>query len=682
MIPRLRRHLPALLFAALALASGARAQQPDAASQAPAVVTGRVTSMAGAPEAGVLIRIEAAGVGATSASDGMYRLIVPAARIPRGGQATLAASRVGLAPQSRTIALAAGTTVTQDFAMTADVLLLDELVATGTPTVTTRERLPSAVSTVQSTNIQPQGAPEPNAVAALAGRTQGITVTAAGTPSGSVVIRGAASVAPGRAYIGQAPGTEEYAVIDESGFRDAATAPLSTFAIDVDAASYANVRRFLTRGMLPPPDAVRIEEMVNYFEYDYPNPRGREPFAVVAEVAPAPWNPARRLVHVGIQGRRMDALELPPSNLVFLVDVSGSMQQPDKLPLVKRSLEMLVDELREEDRVALVVYAGAAGVVLEPTPGSDRARIRDAIQRLQAGGSTAGGEGLRLAYRLARESFRRGANNRVILATDGDFNVGVSSDAEMTRLVEEERGHGVFLTVLGFGMGNLKDAKMEALADHGNGNYAYVDGLAEARKVLVTEMGGTLVTLAKDVKVQVEFNPARVASYRLIGYENRALAAEDFNDDRKDAGELGAGHSVTALYEVVLAGADDPEAGSRVDPLRYQRRAAAGDEADLLTVKLRYKEPQGETSRLVERRVRDAGRGLEASSADFRFAAAVAGFGMLLRGSEHAGDASADGVLALARGAAGRDPHGYRAEFLELVRRWAELAPARAAVAH
>jgi Ca-activated chloride channel family protein len=475
-------------------------------------------------------------------------------------------------------------------------------------------------------------------------------------------------------YVAPEPGfnTEEYAHIAENGFRDARATPLSTFAIDVDRASYANVRRFLEQGQMPPADAVRIEELVNYFEYDDPDPTGDEPFAVRTEVADAPWNPRHRLVRIGIQGRRMDVGEMPASNLVFLVDVSGSMEHD--LPLVKAALARLVDELRERDRVGIVVYAGAAGVVLEPT--SEKREILDALDQLQAGGSTAGGEGIRLAYRLARDSFIRGGNNRVILATDGDFNVGVSSEGELVRLIEQEREAGIFLTVLGFGTGNLADARMEALADHGNGNYAYVDGEDEAEKVLVREMGGTLFTIARDVKVQVEFNPALVESYRLIGYENRVMAAEDFNDDRKDAGELGAGHTVTALYEVVPAGGGSG-VRPRVDPLRYQdRRARAGERAsgELMTVKLRYKAPDGGESRLIERAVRDARRPLDAASADLRFAAAVAQWGMLLRGSRHAADASYEDVLELARGALGRDEHGDRAGFVRLVQSSRRLA--------
>ncbi|HEY0153275.1 MAG TPA: VWA domain-containing protein [Longimicrobium sp.] len=440
---------------------------------------------------------------------------------------------------------------------------------------------------------------------------------------------------------------ERYASLAENRFMDARRAPLSTFAIDVDAASYSNVRRFLTSGTLPPADAVRIEELVNYFDYDYPDPAGQDPFSITTEVSAAPWNPRHRLVHVGLQGRRMSTERLPPSNLVFLVDVSGSMQSPDKLPLVQESLRMLTDQLRRQDRVAIVLYAGDAGVALPSTSGADKATIRRAIDAMYAGGSTNGAGGITTAYETVRRNYIPGGNNRVILATDGDFNVGVSSDAELVKLIEREREDGIALTVLGFGTGNYQDAKMEALADHGNGNYAYVDDVGEARKALVEEMAGTLHTLAKDVKVQVEFDPARVRSYRLIGYENRALAARDFRDDRKDAGDLGAGHSVTALYEVV------PRAGA--------------DGGQLLTVRLRFKAPNGVHSRALARSVPNRVTPAARASDNFRFAAAVAEWGMLLRGSAYRGSASYDAVLARARSARGPDLQGHRAEFVQLV---------------
>jgi Ca-activated chloride channel family protein len=481
-----------------------------------------------------------------------------------------------------------------------------------------------------------------------------------------MAMRASASAEPWR-WPREPGNTEAYSVVNENRFLAAAANPLSTFSIDVDAASYSNVRRFLSEGTLPPKDAVRLEEMVNYFPYRYADRTGRHPFAVATEVAPCPWEPGHRLVRIGLQARRVPTRDLPPSNLVFLIDVSGSMMSPDKLPLVQQAFRALVRELRPQDRVAIVVYAGAAGLVLPSTSGGEKATILAAIDRLQAGGSTAGGAGIRLAYDVAREHFDPEGNNRVILATDGDFNVGVSSDAEMVRLVEKRREEGTFLTVLGFGTGNLKDSKMEQMADKGNGHYAYIDSFREAQKVFVQEFGGTLFTVAKDVKIQVEFNPARVQSYRLLGYENRLLAREDFADDRKDAGELGSGHSVTALYEVVPVGAE-PVAVVDDDSLTYQEvslHPGARHSSELLTVRLRYKDPQGSTSRLLETAVAD--RGLGAASEDMRFATAVAEFALLLRDSEHRGNASYAQVLTLARGARGEDEQGYRGEFIGLV---------------
>ena len=460
--------------------------------------------------------------------------------------------------------------------------------------------------------------------------------------------------------------TESYAHVEENGFQLVGESPLSTFSIDVDRASYANVRRFIEDGQRPPVDAVRIEEMINYFPYEWEEVAGEHPFAVTTEVWEAPWRPEHRLVRIGLTAQSVDTRDLPPGNLVFLIDVSGSMESPDKLPLLKKAFALLVEQLRAEDRVAIAVYAGAAGLVLPSTPGDAREEILAALENLRAGGSTAGGEGIRLAYEVARENYIDGGNNRVILATDGDFNVGASSDGEMVRLVEKERESGVFLTVLGFGTGNLKDSKMEQIADHGNGNFHYVDSLLEARKVLVEEMGGTLLTLAKDVKVQVEFNPARAAGYRLIGYENRLLDAEDFNDDTEDAGELGAGHTVTALYEVVPAGLPVP--GGTVDDLRYQPEGETavegGFEEELMYVKVRYKDPDGSVSRLLEQPVVEAPDG---PSTDFRFAASVAGFGMLLRDSPHVGDYTLGDVIGLAGRGQGQDPRGYRGEFIRLV---------------
>ncbi len=462
--------------------------------------------------------------------------------------------------------------------------------------------------------------------------------------------------------------TEGYDRIDDNPFLEVGANPLSTFSIDVDTASYANVRRFITQSTLPPKDAVRIEEMVNYFDYEYPPPAEGEPFSVNVEIAGAPWKPEHRLMRIGLKGAPLALDRRPPLNLVFLLDVSGSMESPEKLPLLKEAMRLLVEELRENDQVAIAVYAGASGMVLPRTFGDQKRVILDALDRLQAGGSTNGGEGIRLAYDHAVAHFIPGGTNRVVLATDGDFNVGVTSQGELTRLIEERAESGVFLSVLGFGMGNYKDSTLEKLADRGNGNYAYIDSLSEARKVLVREMGSTLVTIAKDVKIQIEFNPAEVASYRLIGYENRVLRAEDFNDDEKDAGEIGAGHTVTALYEIVPSGAPSDDARS-VDPLRYQRPLEATERAstdELLTVKLRYKDPDGETSRLLERPVRDEGTSYSSATPDFKFAAAVASFGMILRDSPHKGEATLESVLALAREGLGPDRNGYRAEFLEL----------------
>jgi Ca-activated chloride channel family protein len=468
--------------------------------------------------------------------------------------------------------------------------------------------------------------------------------------------------------------TEEYGRLEENPFLTVADNPLSTFSVDVDRAAYSNIRRFLTSGQRPPRDAVRIEEMVNYFTYDYPDPSGTQPFSVTTEVTGCPWNERHRMLLVGLQGRRMKTADLPPNNLVFLIDVSGSMFEPNKLPLVKQGLELLVNQLRPQDRVAIVVYAGNAGLVLPSTPGSSKGTILSAIQALEAGGSTAGGAGIKLAYDVARQNVLDRGNNRVILATDGDFNVGASSDGDLEQLIESERKDNIFLTVLGFGTGNTKDSKMELLADKGNGNYAYVDTLAEARKVLVQEMGATLFTIAKDVKLQIEFNPAKVASYRLIGYENRLLRKEDFNNDAKDAGDIGAGHSVTALYELVPPGSEKV-AGSSVDPLKYQSTHVTAASPELLTLKLRYKEPTSETSKLLTYPVNDSGATLASASDNARFAAAVAEFGMLLRNSEHKGDATYDEVRHLAQKSLGRDFEGYRRDFLTMINDAQRLAP-------
>jgi len=476
--------------------------------------------------------------------------------------------------------------------------------------------------------------------------------------------------------------TEGYDHLVDNPLTLVADDPRSTFSIDVDTASYSNVRRFLTSGQLPPADAVRIEELVNYFDYEYLHPQGDDPFAVDAAVADCPWAPGRQLVRIGLQGRTFTSPVPKQKNLVFLLDVSGSMNSDDKLPLLKRGFRMLAQSLRDGDRVAIAVYAGASGLVLPSTPGSERSTILAAIDRLSAGGSTNGGAGIELAYRVASEHFVPGGINRVILATDGDFNVGTTSRGELIRLIEEKRETGVFLSVLGFGQGNLKDSQMEQIADHGNGAYHYIDSEREAKKVLVRELDATLETIAKDVKIQVEFNPAYVQAYRLIGYANRILAHQDFNDDTKDAGEIGAGHTVTAFYEVVPVGASlDDVAG--VDPLKYQPERSADaaptgtPNGELMNVKLRYKRPDGDTSTKLEVPVETSDRAFADTNDDFRFAAAVALFGMVLRDSEFKGDATLQTVRAIAESGASPDPWGDRAEFLELVQRAAQLRGVR-----
>jgi Ca-activated chloride channel homolog len=463
--------------------------------------------------------------------------------------------------------------------------------------------------------------------------------------------------------------TENYAHISDNPFLSVASQPLSTFSIDVDTASYSNSRRFLAQGSLPPKDAIRIEEWINYFSYDYAQPAGNTPFAVSTEVTSCPWNAQHKLVRIGIKGKELREENVPARNLVFLLDVSGSMMSADKLPLVKRGLAMMTDSLRPQDSIAIAVYAGSSGLVLPATSGRERGKILKALDGLEAGGSTNGGAGIQLAYSVAQQQLKKGGINRVILATDGDFNVGTTSEGELTRLIEEKRKSGVFLTVLGFGTGNTKDATMENLADKGNGNYAYIDTLSEARKVLVREAGSTLVTIAKDVKLQVEMNPLKVASYKLIGYENRLLAKEDFNDDKKDAGEIGAGHTVTALYEIVPKGAPAPVAPA-VDPLKYQGPSAptaAAASSELMTVNVRYKQPQGDVSTKLSFVVADNEKPIAQASDDYRFGVAVANVALLLRGSADVKESSLGSARNLAAGAVGSDLHGDRREFLAMI---------------
>jgi Ca-activated chloride channel family protein len=647
----LQRTVPTLALATILLLPSLAATGPMADDLR---VTGKVVhDGTGASLPGAQVHLAGTGWGALTNADGRYAITVPRGRLPDRIQ--VVAQLIGYHGEQSTVGLPrdlATDSVVVDFRLRTAALELDALVISGSGRVADRR---------DEAGRAPAGSAEP-----LVRAQMPTAMTAEAT-------RQRLPAYPPRPN--RSAGGEQYAHISENAFQAVADHPLSTFSIDVDRASYSNVRRFLLgERRLPPVDAVQIEEMVNYFTYDYGVPRGDDPVAVTTEVGPAPWNRDHRLLRVGVASRPVLSEEMPPSNLVFLLDVSGSMGSPDKLPLVQESLGLLVNQLRPEDRVAIVVYAGAAGLVLESTPGSQRSRILDAIERLHAGGSTAGGAGLRLAYDVARQHHLRRGNNRVILATDGDFNVGESSDAAMVRLISERREEGTFLTVLGFGTGNLQSEKMQALAQNGNGNYAYIDSRQEARKVLVSEMGGTLLTVARDVKLQVEFNPERVRGYRLIGYENRLLAAEDFNDDRKDAGDLGAGHTVTALYEIVPADRESGALAGGVDPLRYQSpgrvsRRAGGNE--IAFVKVRYKQPRGTESRLLEHPVR-AGSGR--TSADFDFAAAVAGFGMLLRESEHRGDLTAGQVLELAEAGCGDDRDGLRRGFVDLVRAYRSLS--------
>jgi Ca-activated chloride channel family protein len=661
---RLLAHVSPLVVAVSVGIGAARSAVPASSHRTPpsastTVVTGHVTDAAsGAGIQGAQVTVLSTTPRAGTITDSAGRYTITIARTTRGGTVRLAARRIGYAAAEHS-ARVRGDTVRIDLALSASVTTLAQTVVRDAAKLgdaraeAVRTVWPAASSAPAPFRAVSPATPVPFAMSRAAERR-------ANRPRGGAPAREADL------------DREQYARIHDNPFRAARDHALSTFSIDVDRASYGNVRRFLTEGVLPPADAVRIEELVNYFPYALDAPRGRDPLAITTEVAAAPWQPRHRLVRIALAARDLDTRRLPPNNLVFLIDVSGSMQSPDKLPLVKESLRLLVQQMREEDRIALVVYAGSAGLVLESTPGDRQAEIMAAIDRLEAGGSTAGGAGLALAYRTVREHFLPRGNNRVILATDGDFNVGPSSDAAMERLVEAERAGGTYLTVLGFGTGNLQDAKMEAMAKAGNGNYAYIDGLAEARKVLVHEMGATLVTVANDVKLQVEFNPAAVRAYRLIGYENRLLLDEDFDDDRKDAGDVGAGHTVTALYEVVPAGVEGTVRLRATGERRYDApapRATTTDRDELLFVKLRYKVPGDSTSVLLTRPVRtdDVTR---RPSDDFRFAAAVASFGMLLRDSEHAGSATPRTVLDLARGALGEDDGGYRAEFTRLVERW------------
>ena len=612
--------------------------QPSTDALDPGVVSGIVVGEDGAVVQGVMVKLLLQGREVTAVitdAHGRFRF----AKVPPGLYAVVAA-RDGQEPGSVLVAV------------------------NNLPGVSLRLTLGIHSRDVESPSVEamslftrPQTLADKVAGAPARGDASATSEAPSAQPLAQAMRRGRMMLAP------QEFNTASYARIDDNRFRRVADEPISTFSTDVDTASYSNVRRFLNRGTLPPADAVRVEELVNYFRFPYAEPRGDTPLAVTTEIAACPWNTRHRLALVGMQARRDDPAKTPARNLVFLLDVSGSMMPPDRLPLVKRAMRMLVDTLTARDRVAIVVYAGASGLALPSTAGDCKADIHHAIDQLASGGSTNGAAGITLAYDTAAASFVKGGVNRVILATDGDFNVGVTSEGELTRLIEQERERGIFLSVLGVGDDNLNDSTMEKLADRGNGNYAYLDSLDEARRALVAEAGSTLVTVAKDVKIQIEFNPHMVVAYRLVGYENRLLNRQDFNDDRKDAGDIGAGRTVTALYEIVPPG--EPLDGPPVDPLKYQQpRAAMTSSRELMTVKVRYKKPDESVSQVMSVPVDDRDRPLTGT---LGFAAAVAEFGMLLRGSEFRGDATWSSVQTLARQHRADDVDGYRAEFVRLV---------------
>ena len=601
-------------------------------------VWGKVTDAdTGDPLPGVNILIKGSNKGTSTDLEGKYELEVPSEN------SILVFSFIGM--QSKEVKV--GTKSEINIALETDEAELSEVVVTGYAV----EEMKGAVAGIKTDKkVKIRGAASPISYSHIADQFYQVRPE----PSSN----------------------ESYAEINENTFKDVHKDPLSTFSIDVDAASYANIRRFINNGQRPPKDAVRIEEMINYFDYSYEQPANKHPFSIYTEVASAPWNEKHQLVHIGLQGKDIPTEDLPPSNLVFLIDVSGSMSSANKLPLLKAGFNMLVDKLRPEDEVSIVVYAGAAGCVLPATSGDKKKEIKAALEKLQSGGSTAGGTGIELAYQMAIEQFKKGGNNRVIMATDGDFNVGASSDKAMEDLIEEKRKDGVFLTVLGFGMGNYKDSKMEVLADKGNGNYAYIDTMEEAKKVFVNEFGGTLFTIAKDVKIQVEFNPANVQAYRLIGYENRVLAAEDFNNDKKDAGEIGSGHSVTALYEVIPVGVES--SFKPIDDLKYQDAPKVESSKkltdELLTVKFRYKKPEEDKSQLIVKTVKNESLKFEKASENLRWSSAVAHFGMILRESDYLDNYDTKEVLAYAKKAKGSDENGYRIELIKMMETFSYMA--------
>lgn len=608
-------------------------------------IKGMVTDEKGAPAAGVQVIEKKSRKGVTTDSLGNFTITV--SQLP----AILIVSGVGYTTQEVTV----NNHNSQWIMLQPTVQKLEEVVVMGYSSKKVTART-GAVATITADQLM---------VIPLQGRAAGVYVDRSRKKPGK------------EKYFEGEYNREGYDHIVENRYLRVTDNPLSTFSIDVDAASYSNVRRFINDGSLPPTGAVRIEEMINYFNYNYPQPTTEDPFAVYTEIASSPWKKNHQLVMIGLQGKKIPVESLPPSNLVFLIDVSGSMEDFNKLPLVKSSLLMLVDQLREQDNVAIVVYAGAAGLVLPSTSGNDKSAIRNAIERLEAGGSTAGSAGIRLAYNTALANFKKGGNNRVILCTDGDFNVGESSDDALETLIGKERKSGVFLTVLGYGMGNYQDAKMQKLADKGNGNHAYIDQLSEAKKVLVNEFGGTLFTIAKDVKLQIEFNPNLVQAYRLIGYENRLLNKEDFNNDKKDAGDMGSGHTVTALYEIIPTGVKANELDS-VDALRYQKTEKTSKQEsswanEMMNIKVRYKKPDEDQSKLLVHPVVYAKADWRQTTENFRLASAVAGYGMLLRNSEYKGNISYRKVLDMLSGVMNSDKEGYRREFLTIVEKTARL---------
>lgn len=632
--------IPCLLFIFMAFAVPGRK------------LSGKVTDENGKPLYGASISIKGTKVSVTTDSAGNYTLQVPE------GAIKLIVRFIGY--DAKEVELKRETVLNISLKPSANQL--NEVVVTGYSTINKSY----VIGSVASVNNGEHLMADQNV---LTGSVAGVQVAGSARKSRQLNFMGNTITNESWRYNNNF-NREGYDAIKENSFLKVADNPLSTFSIDVDAASYSNIRRMINQGQLPPEGAVRIEEMINYFSYQYPQPKSEDPFSVNTEISTCPWNHQHQLVLIGLQGKKIEVEKLPASNLTFLIDVSGSMWQPDKLPLVKASLQLLVDQLRPQDKVAIVVYAGNAGLVLPSTNGNEKTKIKEAIEKLEAGGSTAGGAGIELAYKIAQQNFVTKGNNRVILCTDGDFNVGVSSDDALERLIEKERETGIYLTVLGYGQGNYQDSKMQKLADKGNGNHSYIDGIGEAKKVLVHEFGGTLFTIAKDVKLQIEFNAAKIKGYRLIGYEKRILAKEDFNNDKKDAGDMGSGHTVTALYEIIPAGTDAPELDS-VDALKYQQPVkihnAKNYGTEMLTIKLRYKQPDGDKSKLLEVALHDNQVEFAKTSDNFRFAAAVAAYGMLLRHSDYKGNANYNFVKKIASNAMGIDTEGYRKEFVNMV---------------